>query len=188
MSRRPVLLRLLLPFALLIALVVCVCGTVIWWAGQRTVRLQQIRDLDRLSSLVGRWLDPASQAVTPEQIGQIKDASNMLGTRVTLIDGSGRVLLDTHANPSQMENHNQRPEIAAARTGRVGTSVRYSGTIKEPNVYVARLLDPARPDGVILRLSYPKSTWAHLATPAWMIVGAGVVSALVVMLWLAWLL
>ena len=39
----------------------------------------------------------------------------MLATRITMIDGDGKVSLDTQADASTMENHNQRPEIVEAR-------------------------------------------------------------------------
>ena len=187
MPPRPFLARLLAPFVVMIVLVVTVCGAVIYWAGQRTVHLQQIRDLDHLTALVRQWLDPAG-AVSADQLEQVRRAAQVLGTRITLIEGDGRVLLDTDSDPRQMENHNARPEVRAAREGRVGSGVRYSDTINQDAVYVAQLLDARRPDGLVVRLSYPKRAWTRFATPAWAVVGAGVVGALLVMAWLAWLL
>ena len=35
---RPVLTRLFLPFAIVMALIVAACGVVIYWAGQRAVQ------------------------------------------------------------------------------------------------------------------------------------------------------
>ena len=91
----------------------------------------------------------------------------MLDTRITLIDGTGAVLLDTQADPAQMENHNARPEIVAARASGFGSSVRHSDTIHQDAVYVATPLDKTKPDGVVLRLSYPQSAWAKLDGPPW---------------------
>jgi two-component system phosphate regulon sensor histidine kinase PhoR len=188
MPDRPVLVRLLLPFALMIALLVSVCGGVVWWAGQRTVQLEQVRDLNRMAALVRQWLGPATPPISPEQISRLTQASEVVGTRITLIDGSGKVIFDTHADARDMDNHNQRAEVAEARAGRVGSAVRHSGTMHEPNVYVAQLLDPKQPNGIVLRLSFPRSMWAQLSTPTWVIVAAGVTGALGVMLALAWLL
>ena len=191
MSPRPFLARLLAPFVVMIVLVVTVCGAVIYWAGQRTVHLQQIRDLDHLTALVRQWLDTrdaSSQSISADQIEQVRRAAQVLDTRITLIEGDGRVLLDTDSDPRQMENHNARPEVRAAREGRVGSSVRFSHTINQDAVYVAQLLDARRPDGLVVRLSYPKRAWQRFATPAWAVVGAGALCALLVMAWLAWLL
>src|SRR5205809_177406 len=145
--QRPFLLRLITPFAVMIAIVIGVCGAVVYWSGQRNVRLQQIQDLDRLVILVRTLLqDQAGTALTPEQSTRIKDLAQVLDTRVTLIDGAGVVLLDTHHDPASMENHNGRPEVLAARGKGVGSSVRRSDTINENAVYVAELLDANRPE------------------------------------------
>jgi two-component system phosphate regulon sensor histidine kinase PhoR len=87
-----------------------------------------------------------------------------------------------------MENHNARPEVREAREGRVGSSVRFSHTINQDAVYVAQLLDARRPDGLVVRLSYPKRAWQRFATPGWAVVAAAALCALLVMAWLAWLL
>src|SRR5688572_5972308 len=136
MPPRAFLLRLIAPFAVMIVLVVTVCGFVIYWAGQRTVHLQQIRDLDRLTGLVRQWLDPSSatQHVSAQQLAQIRSAAQVLDTRITLVAGDGRVVLDTDRDAARMENHNDRPEVRDARQGRVGTSVRRSETIQQDAV------------------------------------------------------
>src|SRR5207302_3096122 len=48
--------------------------------------------------------------------------------RITVIDSTGRVLADSEARPSTMENHALRPEFALALKGQVGTSTRQSTT------------------------------------------------------------
>lgn len=58
-------------------------------------------------------------------------------TRMTVIDMQGVVLADSNENPALMDNHGRRPEILDAFTGEVGTSTRFSGTVKEHMLYVA---------------------------------------------------
>lgn len=188
MHTRPVVLRLLAPAAAMIVLIVLVCGAVVYWAGQRAVHLQQIRDLNRLTSMVQQWLDPSSTSITPPQQEQIRHAADVLTTRITLIDGSGKVLLDSNAPAGEMENHNDRPEVRQAREGRIGSSVRFSATLKEDSTYVAQLLGAQRRDGIVIRASFPRSTWQQFAMPAWVIVSAAVLCALIVMSGLAWML
>jgi two-component system phosphate regulon sensor histidine kinase PhoR len=60
------------------------------------------------------------------QYGEVVDA------RVTIIDSSGRVLADTRANPSEMENHATRPEFVSALHGQIGSSTRTSHTVGIP--------------------------------------------------------
>ncbi|HEY7086768.1 MAG TPA: ATP-binding protein [Tepidisphaeraceae bacterium] len=188
MSQRPFLLRLILPFAAMIALVVVVCGVVIWLAGQRNVRLQQIKDLDHLVILVRRALPSDATSIAPEQAAHIRDLGLLLDTRITLIDGRGVVLFDTHEDPRVMENHNTRPEVIEARASGVGNSVRRSDTIHENAVYVAELLDRNRADGMVVRVSYPEHVWAQLGVPIWAIVLAATASAALLMLCLALIL
>jgi two-component system phosphate regulon sensor histidine kinase PhoR len=180
MTPRPVLIRLILPFAATIVLVVIACGAAFYYAGQQTVRLEQINDLNRLAALVRPHLSGA--ALTDEQRKQIQDLADVLDTRITLIDRKGVVLLDTQADPAHMENHNGRPEVVAARSKGFGSSVRHSDTIDQEAVYVATPLDTSKPDGIILRLSYPEHVWAKLNQPLWPIFVAATVAALLLML------
>ena len=62
---------------------------------------------------------------------------SITGTRVTVMDSSGTVLADTHAEPSTMESHRGRPEIVWALQAGSGSSLRYSTTIEEKLLYVA---------------------------------------------------
>lgn len=57
--------------------------------------------------------------------------------RITLVARDGRVLADSEANPGQMENHRNRPEIMEAFRGAAGSSIRQSPTIGVKFLYVA---------------------------------------------------
>jgi two-component system phosphate regulon sensor histidine kinase PhoR len=57
--------------------------------------------------------------------------------RITVIDPKGVVLADTEQDPATMENHSNRPEVITAMDGRVGSSSRFSGTIRRWMIYVA---------------------------------------------------
>src|SRR4051812_34131906 len=185
MTPRPFLFRLIVPFALAMAMIVVTCGAVIYVAGERAARHQQIEDLDRLSILARQWLPPGG-AIADADMARLTDSARLLGTRITLIDGSGKVLTDSDVPAQRMENHNDRPEVVAARREITGSGVLFSNTLGERAVYVARLVDPARPDGLVLRLSYPQHTWPRVGASAWSVVVGAVVCALLVtaLLWL----
>jgi two-component system, OmpR family, phosphate regulon sensor histidine kinase PhoR len=76
--------------------------------------------------------------------------------RLTVINPKGVVLADTEQDPAVMENHSDRPEVAVALTGQVGTSSRFSGTIRRWMVYVAvPVKDPdGRLRGVVRASAY----------------------------------
>ena len=70
----------------------------------------------------------------PADFRQLSQAS---GTRITWVDSAGRVLGDSDSDPAGMENHRDRPEIASALQGQVGSSLRLSPTLGVRLFYVA---------------------------------------------------
>ncbi len=60
------------------------------------------------------------------------------GVRFTVIAPDGRVLGDSLERPERMDDHGDRPEVAAALAGTPGSSLRYSATRGERMLYVAR--------------------------------------------------
>lgn len=73
--------------------------------------------------------------------------------RVTLIALDGAVLADSHDDPAAMDNHADRPEVAAAFRSGYGRSQRFSDTRGEDLTYVA--VRPSWNPEVVLRLAEP---------------------------------
>ena len=88
----------------------------------------------------------------PDFTALARDASKAANARVTIIDSSGVVLVDTGANPATMENHANRPEFVTALHGGVGSGVRRSQTFGADFMYAAAPI----PGGAV-RLAYPLS-------------------------------
>ena len=59
------------------------------------------------------------------------DTAAAQSVRVTVIDTDGTVRFDSVADAANMENHNNRPEVIAARENGAGESVRESDTLNE---------------------------------------------------------
>ena len=76
-----------------------------------------------------------------------------LEARITIIDKKGRVWADSGLNGEdliQAENHGGRPEVEEALANGVGTSLRYSATLRCRLLYVAaRLEENGSPSGVV---------------------------------------
>ena len=118
--------------------------------------------LVRLGDLVGgelaadwRQLDPAAQAAAGGESLQalIVKKGARSRVRLTVIDPRGRVLADSQMDPAGMQNHADRPEIAAALSGRPRSETHFSFTLRERMIYHAL---PLKSDGRIvaaLRLS-----------------------------------
>jgi two-component system phosphate regulon sensor histidine kinase PhoR len=93
------------------------------------------------------------QAAPSASLQQIAEqTAQAAGTRITIIDSSGKVLADTEADPDRMENHSRRPEFIAALHGQIGSSTRVSKTIGIELLYVAVPI----PGGAV-RMAYPLS-------------------------------
>lgn len=106
------------------------------------------------------------------------------GTRLTFIRPDGRVAADSHEDPARMENHGSRPEVLQAVETGTGSSRRYSRTVEESMLYVARAV---RRDGAlagVVRIALPlRAVEARLATLRATIAGVaggGVLAALLV--------
>lgn len=78
---------------------------------------------------------------------QCKALSRLTDTRITIVDVQGVVRGDSDEDPQAMENHGNRPEIARALVGDVGTETRFSNTLQRTMMYVAV---PAKIDGKII--------------------------------------
>jgi len=76
------------------------------------------------------------------------------GARVTIIDSSGRVLGDSDELSEKMENHSNRPEIKDTEISDIGSSLRYSSTLKKDLFYLAIAIHNDS-DKKFLRLSMP---------------------------------
>lgn len=89
--------------------------------------------------------------------GQEKNAlaaADALALRITVTDQAGWVLLDSHLSAealASLDNHADRPEIAAALSSGRGLSVRRGNSLGLEAVYAAA----AMPDGRVLRVAVP---------------------------------
>jgi two-component system, OmpR family, phosphate regulon sensor histidine kinase PhoR len=98
-----------------------------------------------------------SRGRTPELDALVTKMGKQGRVRITVIDPQGIVLADSWENPASMENHRQRPEVSLALEGRLGKSLRLSGTVKKWMVYVATPIGDERPvRGVVRTATYPE--------------------------------
>lgn len=69
--------------------------------------------------------------------------------RITWLDSAGNVLYDTQVNSATMENHSSREEFKKAMSEGEGSSIRYSSTMLQQNIYYAVKLN----DNTVLRVA-----------------------------------
>ena len=75
------------------------------------------------------------------------ELAQTLQSRITVIRTNGEVIGESDKNPSEMENHRDRPEIQDAIKNGMGMSVRYSRTLQKNMMYVATAI---REDGQVI--------------------------------------
>ncbi|MFW5829058.1 MAG: ATP-binding protein [Planctomycetota bacterium] len=85
-----------------------------------------------------------------------------LPTRLTLVLPDGRVLADSDEDPLLMDNHRQRKELQRSLEQENGVSVvvRYSNTLAQEMMYLARVLEGVADDGPVRHLG-----WLRVAVP-----------------------
>ena len=84
-----------------------------------------------------------------------KAVGEQLFTRITVILPSGKVVGDSEEAPESMDNHADRFEVAEALLGNVGTSTRYSSTLRQDMMYLAIPLEKNNEVIAVLRTSIP---------------------------------
>jgi len=86
---------------------------------------------------------------------KIKTLADVSHDRITLVDPSGRVIVDSEKNASEMESHLNRPEIQEVRIKGYGEAIRYSHSLGVDMFYVASpIMDGSELKGYI-RLARP---------------------------------
>ena len=86
----------------------------------------------------------------PEQrIQVLRQVAAEADARATLMDQSGKVLFDSEADASKMENHADRPEVQEAMKGHMASSTRLSRSL-----HISFLYEAAPVPGGVVRLAY----------------------------------
>lgn len=67
----------------------------------------------------------------------VRQTGRRAATRITVIDGNGRVLADSNEDHALMDNHGKRPEVEPALAGETGFALRHSRTLGESMLYAA---------------------------------------------------
>lgn len=103
--------------------------------------------------------------------------------RMTLLDRAGQVLADSDEDPAKMENHADRPEVQAASQGEFGLAQRYSATLKQWMIYVARSVSGTGPVAIV-RVARPLDEIEHqlaaLKRIVWTTAGGTAVMAMLI--------
>jgi two-component system phosphate regulon sensor histidine kinase PhoR len=176
----------LYPSQLLIALAALLAFT---WYGTSSIRSFQLSE-------TAAGLEARAHLVAGSVLGYLghddlkgleaffREAGKKSATRLTVITLDGKILADSDEDPARMENHNDRPEIIAALSGKVVPSLRFSQTLQQNLMYVAIPLEDQGKSRGVLRAAIPvtaidKALSAIYQKIIWGCVVAAVIAALV---------
>jgi len=138
MKRRSLLWKVL-PWYIATVMAAVALSGLYAYREMKTLYLAQTRGmLEARARIVSEEIHLGSGQFDPDQANaRCGIVSTLSDTRITVVDATGAVLVDSEENPSAMENHGHRAEIAQALAGGVGVATRYSNTLQTTMVYVA---------------------------------------------------
>ncbi len=129
----------------------------------------------------------ANRASITDPEGEAQQIGRRIDARVTFIDAAGHVMGDSAVAPDRLpdiENHNSRPEVQAARTYGEGAATRASSTTGIETTYAAA---PVRNSVVsIVRVALPLTVVDERVREIQRLALAGLAAALVIAAALAW--
>ncbi len=138
--RHSLVLRIALPFALLLMLTMG--GLSLYLSSFLQKSSLEILETNLLSEV--RLVADRLSVLMEERPGdsesineRIKLYSRLLGVRITVVDPQGNVLGESYSVAAEMENHLDRPEIQRALRQEASTEQRYSDTLQTQMLYAA---------------------------------------------------
>ncbi len=147
--RKRLFFRLMVAFALVIAVATVTLDFSVRRAWDSSLRREIDRSLRQKTAMFANRVNTDREHNLQDIVSQEGHAAE---ARATIIDVTGKVLADSEATASTMENHAQRPEFVAALKGEVGSDTRRSRTLGIEFLYVAVPVS-----GGAARLAYPLS-------------------------------
>ncbi len=154
--RRPVFLKLFISYLLLILVVAGLILVLVFQSLSSHSLETSTRSLQKLGLALRHQVSPLIADGLPGELHSlVRGIGEETHTRITVIDGRGRVLADSENTAQTMENHGNRPEVLTALAGSMGRSVRHSTTLGKDMLYIALPLEPEGKTQPVLRMSMP---------------------------------
>ena len=147
--RSRIFIKLLAAFVFVIAATTITIDFSVRRAWEASLRQETNRNLIQKTLLLAHRVEVEPTQSLQDIASQEAQAAS---ARATIIDPTGKVLADSEAQASTMENHAQRKEFVAALHGKVGSDERRSRTLGVPFLYVAAPIS-----GGAVRFAYPLS-------------------------------
>ena len=145
---------------------------------QNQIEIELSQEAKVLAKVIGSQSSNGNLIFLKSQIDEYSEASE---SRITLIDNSGVVLVDSDVTMNEvlkLDNHMSRPEVAKAFEAGEGASKRFSDTTNQEMLYFA-IRDSSSGEDRVIRISVPyeylDNILASLANSITLIVVVGII-------------
>ncbi|MBM3211805.1 HAMP domain-containing protein, partial [Candidatus Poribacteria bacterium] len=142
-----------IAYSLISSIVILVFSILINSIIQKRYQEISYKELKGYALLANKEFENAFNIPLSEADELARRVSRQTGFRVTFILPDGKVIGDSERKPEEMENHFDRPEFQVALSGEIGSSIRYSNTLKTKMSYVAIPIYEAGEIKGVVRLS-----------------------------------
>ncbi len=154
--KKPIFLKLYLTYLLLIVAISGIILAIVFRAFSSHAVETSTDNLGKLGRSLRYVTTPLLQQGRIDELNtSIKRIDGDIQVRITIIDSKGTVIADSEHPVQTMENHGNRPEFMAALAGKMGSSIRYSTTLKHNMLYVALPMESEGKAEAVMRLSVP---------------------------------
>ncbi|HEX2967016.1 MAG TPA: ATP-binding protein [Syntrophorhabdaceae bacterium] len=128
-------------FAGYMILTIALCGLIVftsYYIIRNSHTETKAQDLTDLATALKTEVTPFLESQRTKALDNFtKELGRTIHTRITIVAHDGKVLADSEEDPSRMENHQTRPEIAQAMNGSTGKFLRVSETLRQEMLYIA---------------------------------------------------
>lgn len=143
------------------AVMMLACALVLGIYSYDIAQSYYVAEVEHKLSVVGELIRDDIGIGMQNKVPESKELNNIAARyggitkmRITFIDINGKVLGDSAADYTTLENHSNRPEFIQAMQQGQGASTRYSASLHQYLKYVALKIQ-TQPQPIVLRLSIP---------------------------------
>ncbi len=155
MTRKRLIYQIFYPFLIILVLAVSAFGIFSASTLRRFYFHNISNELNAEASLIRHQILATGILHSDELLPACQEMGDSTGTRITVIDPAGVVLADSREDPAEMDNHGQRPEIMTAYLGETGKSMRFSNTLQQDMMYLAKPIMQEGEIAAVIRVSLP---------------------------------
>ena len=181
--------KITLAYLILAVVIIAVVGSLSSYEIESLFRERLVQELEQHADAVHFFLLSGMAPDDRARSVAVDDMARLWGVRVTLIAENGKVVADSDVpfdSISTLENHLQRPEIAAASSKKMGVNLRHSSTVGRDFLYVAKRYEDSLVSRPPARISFVRVS-AHIEEISrtvsdirWDIFWAGIVTLVII--------